>query len=113
MKAQLTMLLVWLVTGLGAVAGSILGGAGGRMSLFAGAVAGGLLFAVLGVWLCAKLGWLAPGERRLATMGALLGFLIAAPVAVLNLDTPITPIFACAMAGIGALIGAGRARAAR
>jgi hypothetical protein len=43
-------------------------------------------------------------------MGAVLGFIIAAPIAVLNLHTPITPVLVCSLAGAGALIGAGRAR---
>ena len=110
MKAHATLVLVWIITGLGAVVGSILGGAGGETTLYIGACVGGALATILAVWLCTRLGWLAHAERHGATIGALLGFAIAAPIAVMNLDTPVTPIVACALAGVGALLGAGRAR---
>jgi hypothetical protein len=112
MRAQATLVFVWLVTGLGAVLGSIVGAAGGKTFLFVGACVGGLVAAPLAVWLAVRLGWLTAAEQRYASIGAIVGFIIAAPIAVLNLHTPITPVLICSLAGAGALIGAGRARSA-
>lgn len=111
MNARATLVVVWLVAGAGAVGGSILGGAGGQTMLFVGAVLGGSFGALIGVWLCARFRWLAAAQRRAASIGAVVGFLIAAPIAVMNLHTPVIPVLICSLAGVGALLGAGRARA--
>jgi uncharacterized membrane protein YraQ (UPF0718 family) len=110
MNARATLVMVWLAAGAGAVGGSILGNAGGQAGLFVGAIIGGLIGALFGVRLCARFGWIAVAERRAATIGAMVGFLVAAPIAVTNLHTPVIPVLVCSLAGAGALIGAGRAR---
>lgn len=109
MKPRATLVLVWFTAGIGAVGVSIATAWAGNAMLFAGAVVGGALGAMLGVWLCERLGWLARVQRGAATVGAVIGFLVAAPIAALNLHTPITPILICSLAGLGALVGAGRA----
>jgi hypothetical protein len=109
MKRAATLVLVWLVTGFGAVAGSILGNAGGKAGLFIGAVVGGAALAYLSPLVCSRLGWIAGTARRAASVGALVGFLVAAPIAATNLRTPVIPVLTCSFAGIGALIGGGRA----
>jgi len=109
MKSLSVLILVWLLTGLGAVAGSILGNAVGKTGLFAGALAGGALVAYFSPVLCSRLGWVATEARRAASRGAVLGFLIAAPIAATNLRTPVIPVLICSLAGAGALIGIGRA----
>ena len=108
MKSLLTLVTVWLLTGLGAVAGSILGNALGKTGLFAGAVVGGALVAYVSPLLCSRLGWIATDARRAASRGAVLGFLVAAPIAATNLRTPVIPVLICSLAGAGALIGIGR-----
>jgi uncharacterized membrane protein YraQ (UPF0718 family) len=109
MKPVASLVLVWLLTGFGAVAGSILGNAAGKRGLFAGALVGGAALAYLSPLLGARLGWIAGTARRGASLGAALGFLVAAPIAATNLRTPIIPVLVCSLAGIGALVGAGRA----
>ena len=109
MNARATLVTVWLAAGAVAVGGSMLGALGGETALFAGAIVGGALGAVGGVALCVKLGWLAAQQRTAATIGAVAGFLVATPIAVMNLHTPVTPILICSLAGVGALVGAGRA----
>lgn len=113
MNARAILIVVWLVTGIGAVAGSVAGAAVGERSLFIGALLGGPLGAAAGVWLSNVFGWLAVQQRRAATLGAIVGFVIAAPVAVTNLQTPIVSVLICSLAGVGALVGAGRASAKR
>jgi len=95
----------WLLAGLGAVIGSILGHGAGKLGLFAGAVVGG----VIGIWVAvaalSKLRWLSRENRRGAFVGAIVGFAVAAPVAVRNLHTPVIPVLICALAGVGLLVG--------
>ena len=100
----------WLIAGIGAVVGSILGNAAGRNGLMAGAVVGGIVGVMIGVFVAARLRWLDSAERRGGLWGGIIGFLIAAPIAVTHLDTPLTPILSCALVGIGVLIGAGATR---
>jgi hypothetical protein len=108
MRPVATLVLVWLLTGFGAVAGSIPGSAAGKAGLFAGAVVGGAALAWLSPLVCSRLGWIAGTARRAASIGALLGFLVAAPIAATNLRTPVIPVLVCSFAGIGALLGSRR-----
>jgi hypothetical protein len=110
MKPRLILVVVWLITGAGAVGGSIVGNAGGKSWLFVGAAIGGAIASVLAVRICARLAWLPATGANAASVGALIGFLIAAPIAATNLHTPVIPVLACSLAGAGALIGLGRAR---
>jgi len=105
MKSVFVLVAVWLLSGFGAVTGSILGNAAGKRGLFAGAVLGGAALAYVAPVVCARLGWIATGTRRAASRGALLGFLIAAPIAATNLRTPVIPVLICTLSGVGALIG--------
>jgi hypothetical protein len=98
------------LAGLGAVIGSILGNAAGKPGLFAGAVVGGLLGVMAAVAALAKLQWLSGEDRRGAFVGGIVGFAVAAPVAVTNLRTPVIPVLICGLAGVGLLLGVGVAR---
>jgi hypothetical protein len=100
----------WLAAGIGAVVGSILGNAAGRIGLMVGAVLGGIAGTVVAVRGAARLHWLSPAEGRGALWGGVIGFLVAAPIAVTHLDTPIAPVLSCGLVGIGVLIGAGVTR---
>lgn len=105
-RAPFILVFVWLVSGAGAVGGSILGNAAGGKGLFAGALLGGTLAAAAAAWVAVRFGWIQRQRQRPAAIGAALGFLIAAPIAALNLHTPVVPVLACALTGVGALIGA-------
>jgi len=113
MQAQGTFVLVWLLAGVFAVAMSIVVGRLGEPFLFAGALGGGPIGVAVGVWLAGRLGWLAASELRLAFIGGSLGFFVAAPIAVLNLHSPVAPVLSCALAGAAALVGAGFSRRSR
>ena len=106
MKAPFVLVLVWLLSGAGAVGGSILGNAFGSVGLKAGAFVGGALASAFGAWLCVRLGWLPREGQRTAIQGAVIGFIVAVPIAVLNLQGPVIPVLACALTGVGALVGA-------
>ena len=110
MRPQFTLVAVWLAAGAGAVGGSIIGAAFGQNGLFVGALLGGPVGALAGTWACARLGWIEARQRAAASVGAVIGFLVAAPIAATNLHTPVIPVLICSLAGVGGLAGAGRAR---
>ena len=90
--------------------GSVLGRGVGKAGLFAGAIVGGVLGVGAAVILVAKLQWLPLADRPSALVGGILGFAVAAPIAVTHLHTPMTPVLACGLAGVGVLLGVGVAR---
>ena len=113
MRVFPTLLACWLVTGFGAAVGSILGNAAGPLGLKIGAILGGVLCLLLAVTASARLGWLPARERTAAFLGGLAGFAVAVPITLSNMHTPLIPVASCALAGVGALLGAGFARGYR
>ena len=85
--------------------GSILGHGAGKTGLFTGAILGGLLGIVIAVGAGTKLKWLSSEDRAGALVGGMLGFGVAAPIAVTHLHTPVTPLLICGLAGVGLLVG--------
>ena len=112
MKALGVLMLGWLITGAGALVGSILGNAMGATGLKAGAVLGGLLGIVLAGAVARGLGWLPAAESRGALIGGVIGFVLAVPITLLNMGTPVVPVLSCALVGAGMLVGAGASRGA-
>jgi hypothetical protein len=98
-------LAAWASAGVGAVIGSILGHGAGKTGLFTGAILGGLLGIVIAVGAGTKLKWLSSEDRAGALVGGMLGFGVAAPIAVTHLHTPVTPLLICGLAGVGLLVG--------
>ena len=110
MKPIPVFLAAWALAGLGAVLGSVIGRAAGKPGLLAGAVVGGFLGVGVAVVVLTRLRWLSSTDRRGALVGGIVGFAVAAPIAVTNLHTPVTPVLICALAGVGLLLGVGVAR---
>ena len=110
MKLVSAFVAIWLVTGAGAVAGSIAGAAAGKSALFAGALVGGLLAAAGSAWFVVRVGWLRQSTQRNAVLGAIAGFAVAAPIAATNLHTPVIPVLATGLAGLGAVVGGALSR---
>lgn len=110
MKPFPVFIAAWALTGLGAVFGSILGNSLGKSGLVAGALIGGVAGIGATVVLVSRFRWLPKEDRRGAFVGGVVGFAIAAPIAVANLSTPVTPILICALVGAGLLLGVGIAR---
>jgi hypothetical protein len=104
-KLASAFVAVWLLTGAGAVAGSIAGAAAGKTALFAGAVIGGGVAAAASAWFAVRAGWLHRTAQRNAMLGAIAGFAVAAPIAAMNLHTPVIPVLATGLAGLGAVAG--------
>ena len=85
--------------------GSIIGAAFGQRGLFLGGFLGGLasalVFARVAIWRK----WIGEKQFWPTAVGAAVGFLAAATVAVNTLSTPIGPILSTSLTGIGALVG--------
>lgn len=103
-------LVSWVLGGLGGALGSIVGHAFGPRGLWAGAVAGGLLAALLSARVAAWRRWIEPRQSRRTAAGAAAGFLVAALVAVNTLSSPVGPVLSAALVGVGALLGGGASR---
>ena len=101
-------LLFTIVCGLSGVCiflGSVLGNSVGKPGLFAGAVIGGIAGVGLAIWLAVRFGLLAPNDFAMTFAGGIIGFIVAAVIAVNNLDGPLIPAASVAILGAGALIG--------
>lgn len=94
-----------LLGGLGGFAGSVLGGAFGKTGLFAGGFVGGILIAPLSARVALWRNWIGPAQYWPTALGAALGFVAAALVAVNTLRSPVGPVLSVALIGVGALIG--------
>ena len=107
LKRLRTLFAVWGLTGVGAVAGSMLGARAGKAWLMDGGLAGGVFGLAIAVTVAARRGWLPLKDRPGALLGGLVGFSIAAPIAMANLHTPVTPVAVTGLVGVGALFGIG------
>jgi hypothetical protein len=101
----LLFMLVCFVTGLLTFVGSVLGHSLGQTGLFAGAIIGGFAGVGLTVWLSLRFGLLASGNLIAPFIGGIIGFIIAALVAVNTLFTPIIPLASILLVGVGTLFG--------
>ena len=110
MKPLPVILLSWALAGLGSVAGSVLGNALGPAGLKVGALVGGTLATIGAVALCARFTWLPRSGRGLGTLGGLVGYGVAAALAVTHLNSPIVPVLSCGFVGAGVLLGAGASK---
>jgi hypothetical protein len=100
-----------ILGGVGGALGSMGGHAFGSPGLYAGGVIGGLVGAVLGVRISALARWIQRAAFPRAAVGAAIGFLIAALIAVNSLSSPVGPFLSSLLIGLGAVIGAKTSRA--
>ena len=103
-------LLLVIAGGAGALAGSVVGGAFGKIGLFTGGFLGGTLASAAAAYLAARLKWIQPNERAGTACGAVAGFLAAAIVAINTLSSPVGPVLSTLLTGIGGLLGRRLAR---
>jgi hypothetical protein len=109
-RGALLFMTACVLGGLGGALGSILGNAAGKSGLFVGGVVGGLLCASLIGPIARSREWIRPERTRATSIGAAVGFLLAALIATQTLSSPIGPVLSTPLVGVGALIGAGRRR---
>ena len=101
------VVLTWLLTDGGAVLGWAFGKQFGRQQLFLGGIALGTLAILLAIKLLVRLAWLDPERRRGGSIGGLCAFALAAPIAAMNMDTPLVPLVVMVLVGLGVIAGAG------
>src|SRR5262245_5832936 len=102
-------LRLWVIAtalgGVGGFLGSIIGAAFGHESLFLGGFIGGVAVAPLTGRLALWRHWISRSQYWPTTLGAAVGFLAAALIAVNTLSSPVGPILSTCLIGIGALVG--------
>lgn len=108
MGARVMLFLTAMVLGgLCGALGSILGNAGGRRMLFIGGFIGGVLAAPLTARIARWRRWIPPERETRTALGAAIGFILAATIAVNTLSSPIGPVLSTLLVGLGAVLGAG------
>jgi hypothetical protein len=109
---QLRLLLVTsLATGLGALAGVVIGRPLGARTTMLAAMVAGTLALLAALRLAAGRGWMVEARRKGGAIGGLVGFGLASPLAVMTPHRPAVLIGAAALVGLGVLLGAGRGAA--
>jgi hypothetical protein len=102
------LVLFLIVSALDAICillGSFAGHSIRSIGLFAGAIIGGIVGIAAAVWLAARLRLVDRASYGATFVGGLIGFAIAAAIAVKNLHGPIIPMASIALIGVGAILG--------
>ncbi|SRR6266498_3408340 len=102
------LLLFLIVSGLDAgciLLGSFMGHSITSIGLFAGAIIGGIVGVAAAVWLAVLLRLLDRTSYGATFFGGLIGFILAALIAVKNLHGPLIPMASVGLIGLGALLG--------
>lgn len=105
--------LACVLGGFGGAAGSMVGHAFGKVGLWAGGIVGGLLISIVTARIAVWRHWITPSQVWPTTLGAAVGFLLAAAVAVNTLSSPIGPILSTLLIGSGAVVGSMRGGSAQ
>ena len=95
-----------LLGGVGGAVGSVVGHSAGRAGLWIGGIVGGILGSVAATALARSRHWLSASQFPLAAIGASLGFLCAAAIAVNTLGSPVGPVLSTILIGVGGVLGA-------
>jgi peptidoglycan/LPS O-acetylase OafA/YrhL len=98
-------LLACGLSGLLTVLGSIVGHAFGRTGLFVGAVVGGIGGIALAGLIARRLRLINHRSYVPTAIGGTIGYVLAAVIAVNNLDTPVVPMLSVTLVGLGAVVG--------
>jgi hypothetical protein len=105
LKNVLLFLIVSTLDGVSILLGSFMGHSIRSVGLFAGAIIGGIVGVAAAVWLAARLHLLDRASYGATFVGGLIGFIVAAAIAVKNLHGPIIPMASIALIGVGAILG--------
>ena len=106
MKRVSLFVVSTILTGALAAIGSMAGHfSGPRHGVMLGGVLGGVIGATLSSRVAVRLKWISREDSFPTTLGAAIGFLAAAFIAMKTLSSPIGPILSSLLIGIGALIG--------
>jgi hypothetical protein len=102
------VLLFLIVSGLDAgfiLLGSFMGHTISSIGLFGGAIMGGVVGVAVAVWVAVRFSLLDRASYAATFLGGLIGFIIAAAIAVKNLHGPLIPMASVGLIGLGAILG--------
>lgn len=97
----------WFVTAAGATFGALSGGLFGREGRFLGATILGTFAVLFAIQVLTSQGWLDPERRKGGSIGGFVGLALGAPLALMNIHTPLIAIAAFSLVGVCVLLGAG------
>jgi hypothetical protein len=100
-----TFVLLVVAGGAGGLFGSIIGATAGKHAILAGGCAGGLIMSPAAAWLAGRFRWISTDDVKGTAIGAALGFVGAAAIAVNTLHSPVGPMLSPLLIGIGGLAG--------
>jgi hypothetical protein len=105
LKNLALFLIVSALDALCILLGSFVGHSVSSIGLFAGAISGGIVGVAAAVWLAARLHLLERASYGATFVGGLIGFVVAAVIAVKNLHGPLIPMASGGLIGLGAILG--------
>src|SRR2546421_4085618 len=105
MKHVRIFVLLMITVGFWALIGSAIGAAIDHRGLFVGGFLGGLLGSCAAAWLGGRLRWIPAAAIKGTGLGTLLGFVLAATIALNTLHSPVGPVLSTLFIGVGGLIG--------
>lgn len=97
--------IVSALDGMCILLGSFVGHSINSIGIFAGAISGGIVGVAAAVWLAVRLRVLDGASYGATLLGGLIGFIVAALIAVKNLHGPVIPIASVGLIGLGAILG--------
>ena len=104
-KSLRLFLYLLFAGGVGGFVGSVIGAAFGKRALFIGGFVGGALLTWLAAVLAGRFGWVPKEQVAGTAIGATLGFLVAATIAVNTLSSPVGPALSTLAVGLGGILG--------
>jgi hypothetical protein len=105
LKNILLFVIVCAFSGVCIFLGSVLGHGVGQRALFVGAIVGGVVGVAIAVWIARRFGLLAGASFSMTFVCGVVGFVIAAVIAVKNLHGPLIPMACVGLIGLGAVLG--------
>lgn len=96
-----------ILTGLGALAGVLLGQPLGRRTTMLAAMVGGTLALLAALRFVGRRGWFDATRLKGGSIGGLVGLALASPLAVMTGQNPAVLLAASTLVGVGVLVGAG------
>src|ERR1041385_6074034 len=99
-KNIILFLTVCAIAAVCILVGSVVGHGFGKPGLFGGAIIGGIGGVALAVWLAARFSLIQRRSLALTVLGGVVGFVVAAVVAVNNLHGPLIPMASVSLIGL-------------
>ena len=105
LKNVLLFLIVSALDAICILLGSFMGHSIRSIGIFPGAITGGTVGVAVAVWLASRLCLLDRASYAATCLGGLIGFILAAVIAVKNLHGPLIPMASVGLIGLGAILG--------